>query len=82
MDPGSLIHRERYPIDEPAHPLRTSTVGRVRADLSRDGCAVLDGFLSRQGLETILEEAAGRCSQAYFAGKHLTNAYFTRPDPA
>lgn len=80
--PETLLDHARYPIDELANPLRKSAIDKVRAELAIDGCALLKGFLSEAGLESLLGEAQARRSTAYFSQQTRNNAYFTDPDPS
>ncbi len=74
-----LIDLTRYPIATPG-PRRTAVLAQVRADLARDGCAVIRGFLTPDGI-------AATCAEADAAAPHAhtsfgrTNAYFTQDDP-
>lgn len=77
----SLIDHRRYPVDQPDDPSRRKVVDQVRASLAGDGCAVIPGFLSRHGLESLLEEAQNRVPHAYFSNTRKTNVYFSDDDP-
>lgn len=77
---SDLIDLARYPIHEDGSQ-RDGLLGRVRADLARDGCAVLRGFLTADGVAALTEEAdtvAGRAHRSF----NRTNPYFTRDDPS
>ena len=79
-DGSELINVARYPLDQDG-PERTRLVSQVRADLDRDGCAVLRGFLTAAGVAAIRAETdavADRGHRSY----SRTNAYFTAPDPS
>jgi hypothetical protein len=54
---------------------------RVRADLEFDGCAVLKGFLTPQGIRTLRDEADLVADQAH-QSFNRTNVYFTSDDPS
>lgn len=76
----SLINLAQYPIHQDG-PARDAVLAAVRADLARDGCAVLKGFLTQTGIEALRREAD---SVAQMAHKSFgrTNAYFTKDDPS
>lgn len=46
-----LIDLSRYPIATPG-ARRTALLSHARADLARDGCAVIRGVLTPQGVTT------------------------------
>ncbi len=74
-----LIDLERYPIHcEGAE--RDAVIAHVRADLARDGCAVLRGFLTPKAIAALTEEADGVAGKGH-RSFNRTNAYFTRDDP-
>ena len=75
----SLIDLERYPIDTPG-PARDAVVAQMRAALAEDGCAVLKGFLTPEGVAACVAEADGVADQGH-ASRSRTNAYFTTDDP-
>jgi hypothetical protein len=52
----------------------------VRADLERDGCAVLKGFLTADGVAALTAEAESVSEQGH-RSFNRTNAYFTKDDP-
>lgn len=76
----SLIDLARYPIHQPG-PARDAVLAQVRADLERDGCAVLKGFLTPQGVAALTQEAEGVADKGH-ASFNRTNAYFTKDDPS
>ncbi len=79
-DAHPLISLDRYPINR-SGPDRDNLLRRVRADLGRDGCAVLKGFLNPRGVETLCAEADS-VSDRGFRSSGRTNPYFTKDDPA
>ncbi len=79
--PETLLDHARYPINEMHHPLRRSAIRKIRAELGKDGCALLKGFLSPEGLGLLLGEALERRAMAYFSQQTRNNAYFTGSDP-
>ena len=74
-----LIDRARYPIHQDG-PERDALLARVRADLARDGCAVIKGFLSQAGIAALTHEADGVSDQGH-RSFNRTNAYFTTDNP-
>jgi len=79
MDYRSLINLERYPVDAPGQAL-TAQTERARADLAQDGCAVLRGFLTQEGIAALTEEADATAIHAHKTFSR-TNPYFTQDDP-
>jgi hypothetical protein len=75
-----LIDRARYPIHEDG-PARDALLAKVRADLARDGCAVIKGFLTPAGVAALTEEAESVSDQGH-RSFNRTNAYFTADDPS
>lgn len=80
MNYSELIDLERYPIDQPGSAL-DQQVAAIRRELADDGCAVLRGFLTPEGIKALTDEAD---AVAPFAHRSFnrTNAYFTEDDPA
>ena len=76
---AKLIDLERYPIhcDGAA---RNAILDDVRHDLEKDGCAVLKGFLSAQGIAALTAEADSVADKGHKSFSR-TNAYFTQDDP-
>ncbi|MEM8595603.1 MAG: hypothetical protein AAGF76_03955 [Pseudomonadota bacterium] len=75
-----LIDLARYPIHRPG-AARAAVVERVRESLARDGCAVLKGFLTEEGIAALTAEADSLADKAHKSFSR-TNAYFTQDDPA
>ncbi len=75
----TFINLSRYPIHLDG-PDRDAVLARVRADLARDGCAVLKGFLTDAGITALAAEADGVADKAH-KSFNRTNAYFTKDDP-
>ncbi|KNG92462.1 HalD/BesD family halogenase [Pseudaestuariivita atlantica] len=76
----SHIDLATYPVDRPGVAL-DAVIDRVRADLAHDGCAVLRGFLTAEGVTALAAEAEGVRDRAH-ASFSRTNAYFTKDDPS
>jgi len=80
MDARALIDLDRYPIDTDS-PRRAQVLDATRADLARDGCCVLRGFLTQAGVEALRAEAESIAGQGHRSFSS-TNAYFTKDDPS
>ena len=78
--PGDFIDLQRYPIAAGGNA-RDAVLAQVRADLAVDGCAVLKGFLSPQGIQTLAAQADG-VAQYGHRSFNRTNPYFTKDDPS
>lgn len=76
---ANLINLAEYPINTYG-PKRDTVLAGVRDALERDGCAVLKGFLTKEGIDALTKEAD---SVAVMGHKtfNRTNAYFTKDDP-
>lgn len=79
-DATRLIDLERYPIHCNGTE-RDALLAQVRADLARDGCAVIKGFLTTGGVAALVDEANSVADQGHWS-KSRTNAYFTKDDPS
>ncbi len=75
-----LINLTAYPIHQDG-PDRDALLASVRADLARDGCAVLKGFLTPEGVAALTQEADGVAANGH-KSYSKTNAYFTKDDPS
>ena len=80
MTAHELINLNAYPIHQEGAQ-RQEVLTRVRADLEFDGCAVLKGFLTPQGIRTLRDEADLVADQAH-QSFNRTNVYFTSDDPS
>ncbi|MEQ9259860.1 MAG: phytanoyl-CoA dioxygenase family protein [Roseovarius sp.] len=78
-DAASLIDLKTYPIDCPG-PLRDALVEDVRAQLARDGCAVIRSFITPEAIAALTAEADGVAHLGH-RSFNRTNAYFTKDDP-
>lgn len=81
LDCNALINRGRYPIDEPDNSLRAAAVEDARAALADDGCAVLRGFFTANGLAALLEEAVARKHKAHYSENKYCNVYLGDRNP-
>ena len=77
---SDLIDLDRYPIHRDG-PVRDALLEQVRADLSRDGCAVLKGFLRPEAIAPLTAEAEAVADRGHRSFTR-TNPYFTADDPA
>lgn len=64
-DPATLVDLDRYPIDAPEGPAAAAAIAAARADLARQGVAVLPGFLRRTAVAAMVAEA-----DALATGRH------------
>ncbi len=78
FDPTVLIDLDNYPIHHDGAK-RAEVLSKVQADLATDGCAVLKGFLSVDGIRQLKAQADGVADQG-FKSSSRTNAYFTKDD--
>ncbi len=74
-----IIDLDRYPIATPG-ARRNAVLAQVRADLARDGCAVIRDFLTPAGIAAARAEADSVAEQAHRSFGR-TNPYFTQDDP-
>ena len=81
LSPTQIVDRARYPIDEPSNALTRRAVSEASAALASDGCAVVRGFLSEQGLQALLGEASEREGLAYYSPNKQCNVYLGDGDP-
>ncbi len=75
-----LIDLETHPIHQTG-PGRDALVARIRAELERDGCAVVKGFLTQAGIAALTAEADAVADRGH-RSFNRTNAYFTKDDPS
>ena len=75
----TLINYAAYPIRSET-PDRDAIIARVRTALSEDGCAVLKGFLTSEGIAAAVAEADGVADKGHRSYSR-TNPYFTTDDP-
>ena len=75
-----LINLSEYPIKGPSEKLN-NVIDEVRSDLEADGCAVVRGFLSKEGVAELIKETSNVAQHAHHSSA-LTNAYFTEDDPS
>ena len=78
-DPSVLIDLERYPFHREGME-REALLKQVRSDLTLDGCAVLKGFLTPEGVAALATEV-DKVSDKGHKSFNRTNAYFTKDDP-
>jgi len=75
---ADLIDLERYPFHQDS-TARNAILAGIHKDLTRDGCAVLKGFLTSDGISTLVQEAE-RVADKGHKSFSRTNAYFTQDD--
>lgn len=77
---SQFINYDRYPIHQDGQE-RDAVVAAIRAQLDADGCAVVKGFMTAEGVLATTAEADGvaACAHKSFS---RTNAYFSKDDPA
>ena len=80
INPASLVNTSRYPLDNTENPQYQKSLTLTRAQLKRDGCAVIPDFLNPFGLSRLLAEAEERRKSAYFSAITKTNVYFSADD--
>lgn len=78
--PETLIDLNRYPVHQTG-AARDTLLARIRADLAHDGCAVLKGFITPEGIKSLTAQAEGVADKG-FRSFNRTNPYFTKDDPS
>lgn len=68
------------PLDDRGSAAYDALVARVRAQLAKDGCAVIRGFVGADALAALTAEADRVAPHAH-ASHNRTNPYFTQDDP-
>ncbi len=76
----NYIDFDRYPIATLSE-VREALIESTRQKLSRDGCAVLKGFVRKEMIAVLVAEAE-RASVNAHASRNRTNVYFTKDDPS
>ncbi len=76
---AGLVDTTRYPLDDLASPDGQELVDRCRSELQASGACQLPGFISPQGLQALVTEAAGLALLA-FRQDDLHNVYFEDVD--
>ena len=76
---ADLIDLDRYPINIEGDD-RDSLVSETRAKLVYDGCAVIKGFLSDEGVSALASEADSVSTKGH-RSFNRTNAYFSKDNP-
>ncbi len=79
-DPRDYVDLDRWPIDAEG-PAREAALGKVRAALDADGCAVLKGFVRAERIPDLAAEAEAAAPNGH-RSYNRTNVYFTQDDPA
>ena len=66
-----FINLSNYPIDQPSNKL-SIVIDQVRSDLEKDGCAIIRGFLSKEGVSELIKETTSVAHYAHHSSA-LTN---------
>ncbi len=77
----SLINADRYAIADRHSDRRAVAIANVRAELAADGCSVLRGFFSEDGLRQLQVEAQARTHLAHYSSKGRANVYLNDGNP-
>jgi hypothetical protein len=80
MDLSNLVDIQRYPLHNSTGPRMAQVLDTIRADLAREGCAVLRGFLHPDALAQARAEGQQLATKSYYASRRV-NAWFTQDDP-
>lgn len=80
-DIGDLVDLAHYPIDRPDDPGLSDLIETVRTELAADGCCVLPGFLTPDGLALARRQSNELAPKAFFR-RLLCNLYNSAPDPS
>ncbi|MEM7671626.1 MAG: hypothetical protein AAF317_21315, partial [Pseudomonadota bacterium] len=80
-DFSHLIDLSAYPLDRPRSLPYQRLLDGVQADLERDGCAVLKGFVRGTALPDLVAEADRAAPNAH-RSFNRTNVYFSKDDPS
>ncbi|MGI9611812.1 MAG: HalD/BesD family halogenase [Acidimicrobiales bacterium] len=78
---GAMVDIERYPLDQPESSSYAALVATARAELDRDGCAVIPGFVRAEVVAQMTAEVDALADRRDFSAG-LRNPYFIdEPDP-
>ncbi len=75
-----LIDLDRYPVHQNTTKAYKALLKQVRADLEKDGCSVLKGFLTQAGVKALCKEADAVSGHGH-KSFNRTNPYFSKDDP-
>ena len=78
-DALSLVDLARYPIHQPQNPALGSAIAEARADLARDGCARIAGFIRADARTALARETEGLSELALKSHEEYT-PYGSGPD--
>ena len=79
FDPRAMIDLTRYPLDRAGSADYARCLAAIRRELAGEGCAVLKGFIARDRVAALAEEAE-RVAPAAHRSFNRTNAYFSSDD--
>ena len=81
LTPAEMIDLDRYPILTPHSPKLHEVLAWARAQMRDSGACEVPGFLSRQGLQAVIDDARQLAPSAYRSEGYGT-AYLDMPDLA
>ena len=81
MDLSDFVDTARYPLHDPESDTLGAVIKEARADLDREGCAVLRGFMRPEVLEQARRESMDLADRSFYNTTDV-NAYFTADDPS
>jgi hypothetical protein len=79
VDPSQLVDLERYPVLEPASERFGATVAQAREQMQTCGAAELTGFITPDGVATLVQDADSLAHRAHASSGQGT-AYLEFPD--
>lgn len=80
LRPDSVVNIARYPVHLSGTRALAEVVTGIRSALDADGCAVLPGFLTADGLSALTGEARDRIERVYYSPERRCNVYFDDGD--
>ncbi len=78
---AEIVDLERYPIDQPDHPLRQALVERCRAELDAVGCCRIPNIIRDDSVERMRAEVERQYGEIYWS-EDSHNPYMTKDDPS
>ena len=80
-NPAAYIDTRNYPLDQPGSEPYSKLINSVQSKLSKDGCAVLKGFVKEEIIGELVREADKAAPHGHNS-KSRTNVYFSQDDPS
>ncbi len=77
-----LIDRDVVPVQDPASAGYRAAVAAARADLEKDGCAVVRNLVRPDGVALLSAEIAARKAATHYSTQCINPYFHTEPDPA